>query len=38
MVNTEAEYVIWGINYLWWALMAVAVLAVFLFVKIRGKM
>jgi hypothetical protein len=38
MVNTEAEYVIWGINYLWWALMAVAVIAVFLFVKIRRKM
>ena len=35
---TEAEYTIWGINYIWWLLMAVAVIAAFVIGKIRRKM
>jgi type IV secretory pathway component VirB8 len=38
MENTEAENVIWGVNYIWWALMAVAVIVVFVFVKIKRKL
>jgi len=37
-MNTEAEYMIWGISAWWWVIMAFAVIAVFIFGKIRRKL